>query len=162
VPVIIYNVPGRTGANISADTTLKIANELENVIGIKEASGNFAQCMQILKRRPNEFLVISGDDAISLPLMALGADGVISVIANAFPAEFSEMIQHCLKGNFKKAQEIHFKLIDIIEAIFAEGSPGGIKALLEMKKLCANYFRLPVVGVSKPHYNYIGTLLEGM
>jgi 4-hydroxy-tetrahydrodipicolinate synthase len=160
VPIIIYNVPGRTGGNISADTTLKIANEIENVIGIKEASGNLSQCMQILKNRPKNFLLISGDDALTLPLMSLGADGVISVIANAFPAQFTEMVDLCAKGNFKKASEIHYKLIDIIDALFAEGSPGGIKALLEMKKICNNYFRLPLVGVSKTHYNHIGLLLE--
>lgn len=160
VPVIIYNVPGRTGANINAETTIKIATELENVMGIKEASGNFAQCMKILKNRPAGFLVISGDDALTLPLISLGADGVISVVSNAFPSEFSEMVQYCLKGNFKKAQEIHFRLIDIIDALFAEGSPGGIKAVLEMKKICNNYFRLPVVSVSKTHYNYIGSLVD--
>ena len=162
VPVIVYNVPGRTGANITAETTLKIAKDIENVIGIKEASGNLCQCMQILKNRPKDFLVISGDDLLTLPLMSLGADGVISVVANAFPAEFSEMVQYCLKGNFKKAQENHYKLIDIIDALFAEGSPGGIKAVLEIKKLCSNYFRLPVVGVSKPHYNYLGSLIEDL
>ena len=160
VPVIIYNVPGRTGSNITAETTLKIANELENVIGIKEASGNFSQCMKILKNRPDGFLVISGDDALTLPLISLGADGVISVVSNAFPSEFSEMVQYCFKNNYKKALEIHYRLIDIIDALFAEGSPGGIKAVLEMKKLCSNYFRLPVVGVSKTHYNHIASLLE--
>jgi 4-hydroxy-tetrahydrodipicolinate synthase len=160
VPVIIYNVPGRTGSNINAETTLKIADELENVIGIKEASGNFAQCMKILKHRPAGFLVLSGDDALTLPLISLGADGVISVVSNAFPSEFSEMVQYCLKGNFKKAIEIHYRLLDIIDALFAEGSPGGIKAILEMKKICNNYFRLPVVGVSKTHYNQIASLLE--
>ncbi|NTW31501.1 MAG: 4-hydroxy-tetrahydrodipicolinate synthase [Bacteroidetes bacterium] len=160
LPVIIYNVPGRTGGNISAETTLKIANEIENVIGIKEASGNLSQCMKILKNRPADFLVLSGDDALTLPLMALGADGVISVVSNAFPSEFSEMVQLCSKGNFKKAQEIHYKLIRIIDALFEEGSPGGIKAVLEIKKICNNYFRLPIVGVSKAHYNNIATLLE--
>lgn len=160
VPVIIYNVPGRTGANITADTTLKIANEIENVTAIKEASGNIQQIMQIMMNRPKNFLVISGDDALTLPLMVLGADGVISVVANAFPADFSEMVHQCFKGNFKKAQEIHYKLLNIIEALFAEGSPGGIKAVLEMKKICSNYFRLPVVGISKNHYNYIETLIK--
>ncbi len=160
VPVIMYNVPGRTGSNITAETTLKIAEEIENVIGIKEASGNISQCMQIIKNKPDGFHVISGDDALTLPLMSLGADGVISVVANAFPSEFSEMVQLCIKGNFKKAQEIHFKLIDIIDALFIEGNPGGIKAVLEMKKICSNNFRLPVVGVSKTHYNYLSTLIE--
>lgn len=160
VPVIIYNVPGRTGANITADTTLKIANEIENVIAIKEASGNMQQIMQILMNRPKNFLVISGDDALTLPLMILGADGVISVVANAFPSDFSEMVHQCMNGNYKKAREIHYKLLNIIEALFAEGSPGGIKAVLEMKKICNNYFRLPVVGVSKNHYNYIESLVK--
>lgn len=160
VPVIIYNVPGRTGTNITADTTLKIANEIENVIAIKEASGNLQQIMQIIMNRPKNFLVLSGDDALTLPLMILGADGVISVVANAFPSDFSEMVHQCIKGNYKKAQEIHYKLLNIIEALFAEGSPGGIKAVLEMKKICNNYFRLPVVGVSKNHYNYIEGLVK--
>jgi 4-hydroxy-tetrahydrodipicolinate synthase len=159
VPIIIYNVPGRTGANISADTTLKIANEIENIIAIKEASGNLPQIMQILMRRPKNFLVLSGDDALTLPLMVLGADGVISVVANAFPADFSEMVHQCMNGNYKKAREIHYKLLNIIEALFAEGSPSGIKAVLEMKKICSNYFRLPVVGISRNHYNYLEELI---
>ncbi len=159
LPIIIYNVPSRTGCNITAETTLKIANEIENVIGIKEASGNMDQCMKILKNRPKGFLVISGEDNLTLPLIALGADGVISVFANAFPAEYSEMVQLSLSGHFKKALEIHFKYYDLINALFAEGSPGGIKAVLEQKDLCQNYFRLPIVGVSKTHYNYLGSLL---
>jgi 4-hydroxy-tetrahydrodipicolinate synthase len=162
LPVLLYNVPSRTGSNITAQTALKIAAECENVIGIKEASGNLNQCMQIIKNKPKDFLVISGDDALTLPLIALGADGVISVISNAFPSEFSEMVQHCLKGNFKKALDIHYRLVDMIDAIFAEGSPSGIKAVLEMKKICGNQFRLPVVGVSKPHYNHIAALLENI
>jgi 4-hydroxy-tetrahydrodipicolinate synthase len=158
LPMIIYNVPGRTGSNITAETTLKIANETENIIGIKEASGNLDQCMKIIKNRPKGFLVISGDDNLTLPMIALGADGVISVVANAFPAEFSEMVSLCLAGHFKKALEIHYKFTDIINALFAEGSPGGIKALLDQKGLCKNHFRLPVVGVSKTHYNSISQL----
>lgn len=159
-PLILYNVPGRTGSNISAETTLKIANEIDNVIAIKEASGNIQQISKILMNRPKNFLVISGDDALTFPLMALGADGVISVVANGYPSDFSEMVHQCMKGNFKKAQEIHFKLIDIIDALFTEGSPGGIKAVLEIKKICSNFFRLPIVGVSKNHYNYIEGLVK--
>lgn len=162
LPIIIYNVPSRTGSNITAETTLKIANEIENVIGIKEASGNLDQCMKIIKNRPKGFLVISGDDNLTLPMIALGADGVISVVANAFPHDYSEMVQSSLSGHFKKAQEIHYKLFDIVNALFAEGSPGGIKAVLEQKGLCQNYFRLPIVGVSKTHYNFISSLIESV
>lgn len=160
LPIILYNVPGRTGSNITAETTLKLANEIKNIIGIKEASGNLDQCMKIIKNRPKGFLVISGDDNLTLPMIALGANGVISVVANAFPAEFSEMVNLCLSGHFKKAQELHYKHTDIVNALFAEGSPGGIKALLDQMGLCNNYFRLPIVGVSKTHYNTIAQLVS--
>ena len=123
VPVIIYTVPGRTSSNISAETTLRLAAECRNIVGIKEASGNFDQIFQILKNRPEDFLVISGDDALTLPLLAAGADGVISVVANAFPAEFSEMVRLGRKGDVYKARELHFKLLDFINLIFADGSP---------------------------------------
>lgn len=160
LPLILYNVPGRTGSNVTADTTLNLAKECENIIGIKEASGNLVQCTQIMKYRSKDFLLISGDDALTLPILALGGDGVISVVSNAFPSEFSELVRLCLKGEFRKAAEIQYRLAEIMDALFAEGSPSGVKAFLELKKLCQNYFRLPVVGVSKTHYNYIASLLE--
>lgn len=162
LPIIIYNVPGRTGVNIHAETTLKIANELKNIIGVKEASGNLIQIMEIINNKPKNFLVISGDDALTLPTMALGADGVISVIANAYPKEFSKMISLCLDNKFLEAQTIHYKLLDIINAIFLEGSPAGIKAVLEIKKLIANNLRLPLVPVGKTTYSLISKLIQNL
>lgn len=158
VPIIIYNVPSRTGSNITAETTVKIAQDLKNIIGIKEASGNISQIMQIIKNKPKDFMVISGDDAITLPLIALGASGVISVVANAYPKEFSNLVKLCLKGEFAKALDIQYKLIDIIDAMFVDGSPAGVKAFLEIKKLCVNHCRLPLVSVSKSTYNHITEL----
>lgn len=160
VPVIMYNVPGRTSSNVDAETTLRIAHELPNVIAVKEASGDLAQCSRIIKGKPENFLVISGDDALTLPFMAIGGDGVISVIANAFPAEFSSMVRHCLENNYEKAREIHFKLFDIIEAIYSDGSPSGVKAMLEIKGLAKNNLRLPLVKVNKAVYNLLSNLNE--
>ncbi|MEI6434075.1 MAG: 4-hydroxy-tetrahydrodipicolinate synthase [Bacteroidota bacterium] len=155
VPVILYTVPGRTASNISANTTLRLANECPNIVGIKEASGNFDQIFQVLKNRPKDFLVISGDDGLTLPLIAAGADGVISVTANAYPKEFSDLVQKCLDGDFKSAQSIHYKLIDFTNTLFADGSPAGIKAALEIKNLCSNYLRLPLVPVNQDVYTRI-------
>ena len=153
VPVIIYNVPGRTGVNIAADTTLQLAQECPNIIGIKEASGNIAQVMQILKDKPDKFLVISGDDALTYPMITLGASGVISVIANAFPKEMSSMVRFALKGDLKKALPLHYKMLPLMNAIFEEGNPSGIKALLEIQGKIVNTLRMPLVKVSKPLYN---------
>ncbi len=160
VPVIIYNVPGRTGVDIDSDTTLKIAHEIPNILAVKEASGNLAQCSRIIKDKPEGFLVLSGDDALTLPFMAIGGDGVISVIANAYPAEFSKMVRYCLDNNYEKAREIHHNLLEVIEAIYADGSPSGIKALMEIKGLAKNNLRLPLVKVNKGIYNQLSTLAE--
>lgn len=160
VPVIIYNVPGRTSSNINAETTLKIAHELNNIIGIKEASKDLTQCAAILKDKPKDFLVISGDDSTTLPLISLGGDGVISVIANAYPVEFCSMVKYCLKNEFAKAREIYFQLYELIEAIFADGSPSGIKAVLDIKGLAKNNLRLPLVKVNKGLYNHLSILVE--
>lgn len=149
VPMIIYNVPGRTGVNISVETTLKLANEVESIIGIKEASGNMIQIMQLIKDKPKDFLIISGDDALTMPSICAGADGVISVVANAFPKEFSDMVDFALKGNMLKANELHYKLFDFGNTIFEDGSPAGIKAALEALELCQNNLRLPLVKVNK-------------
>jgi 4-hydroxy-tetrahydrodipicolinate synthase len=162
VPVILYNVPGRTGVNLKAETVIKLASEFENIVAVKEASGNLEQMMQIIKHKPKDFLVISGDDVLALPQIALGAEGVISVTANAFPMEYSEMIQLCLKGNFKKACETQYKLVDIIDLLFIEGSPAGVKAALEIKKLCNNNLRLPLTPISKPAFNNLLTLIENL
>ncbi len=160
LPIILYNVPGRTAVNIKAETTLTLASEFSNIIGIKEASGNLEQMMELLRLRSKDFLVISGDDMLTLPLLALGADGVISVTANAFPKEFSEMVQFGLKGDFKKSREIHFRLFELMTTLFAEGNPSGIKAALEILGLISNNLRLPLVKVEKNIYNQLNLLIQ--
>lgn len=159
VPVILYNVPGRTSVNMTAETTLKLAHDFGNIIAIKEASGNLVQCMEIIRNKPKHFLLISGDDILTFPLLALGAQGVISVTANAFPAEFSEMVRLGLKGEFVKARAIHYRLTGIMEALFADGSPAGIKAALHIMELVPNTLRLPVVKVNREVYNRIQALV---
>lgn len=149
VPVILYNVPGRTASNMLPDTTLQLANDFRNIIGIKEASGNIEQCMKIIKNRPKEFLVISGDDALTLPIAACGGDGVISVVANAFPKAFSEITRLSMKGDMAAARKLHYKLTDIIEQLFADGNPAGIKAALSILKVCPDHVRLPLVNVNE-------------
>ncbi len=149
LPIILYNVPGRTASNMAADTTLKLATDFKNIVAIKEASGNLEQCMKLIKHRPKDFLVISGDDNLTLPMIASGADGVISVVANAYPKDFSEMVRQILAGNVKEAQKLHYKLTDITEQLFADGNPGGIKAVLEMKDICKAHLRLPLVNINK-------------
>ena len=158
VPVIIYNVPGRTGVNILPDTTLQLAQECPNIIGIKEASGNIAQVMQLLKNKPEKFLVISGDDSLTYPMITMGAAGVISVIANAFPKEMSSMVRFAMKGDLKKALPIHYSILPLMNAIFEEGNPAGIKALLEIQGKIVNTLRMPLVKVSKPLYNKLSQL----
>lgn len=160
VPVIIYNVPGRTGINIAASTTIQLAQECPNIIGIKEASGNIAQVMEIIAHKPEHFKVISGDDALTYPMIALGASGVISVAANAFPAEMSQMVKLALKGDWKKALPIHYKLLPLMNAMFEEGNPTGVKALLEIEGHISNNLRLPLVKASKPLYNRLAALYE--
>lgn len=146
-PLMLYNVPGRTGSNMLPETTLRIAEECRNVCGIKEASGNMDQIMQIIRRRPENFLVISGDDALTLPIIAAGGDGVISVAANAFPKLYSEMVRLCLAGHFDDALPIHNAMLEFIRLLFADGSPGGIKAALKLLGICDEYVRLPLVNV---------------
>ena len=158
VPVIMYNVPGRTGVNIAAETTLAIADECPNIAGIKEASGNMSQIMELLRNRKPGFRVISGDDALTYPMLTLGADGVISVIANALPKETSDMVHFALKGDFKHALPLHNRLLPLMHAIFDEGNPTGIKALLETQGLITNILRLPLVKASKQLTNKITTL----
>ena len=148
-PVILYNVPGRTGRNMTADTTLKLANEVENIMGIKEASGDMAQCMEILRDRPAGFLVMSGDDNLALSQMACGMDGVISVAANGFPKAFSDMIRHCLSQNFSSAKKINDTLMPAYQLMFEENNPAGIKAFLHEMGLIQNALRLPLVPLSK-------------
>lgn len=158
VPVIIYNVPGRTGVNLTAETTLTLANECPNIVGIKEASGNLSQIMEILRNRPAGFRVISGDDSLTYPMLAMGADGVISVMANALPKEMSDMVRFAMKGDFKKALPLHFRMLPLMNAIFEEGNPTGIKALLEAQGFITNVLRLPLVKASKQLSNKLATL----
>lgn len=159
LPIILYNVPGRTGSNISADTTLRIAAECENVQGIKEASGNIVQCMHILKNKTHDFLVVSGDDHISLPLIACGAKGVISVVANCFPKDFSNMIRLALKNDFANAQKLHYKLLPAYDLLFVENNPAGVKAFLTELKLIENELRLPLVPLSAPFHQKVKDFL---
>ena len=148
-PIIIYNVPGRTGSNITASTTLRLAEEVEKIQGIKEASGNMVQCMHILKDRPERFLVVSGDDHLALPLVACGMDGVISVAANCFPKEFSEMIRLALHDDLNKARLLHYKCLQGNDLLFAENNPAGVKAFLTEIGIIENVLRLPLVPLSK-------------
>jgi 4-hydroxy-tetrahydrodipicolinate synthase len=160
VPVIMYNVPGRTGVNINADTAVKIASEIDNIAAIKEASGNVEQISQILKNKPEGFHVLSGDDGITLPLLSLGVSGVISVVANAFPEDFSKMVNLCRQDKFKEALPYHFRLVDIISALFEEGNPAGVKAVLTMKGIIQNYLRLPLIPASKKLYDRLERMVN--
>lgn len=162
LPIILYNVPGRTGSNLLPQTTLEIAAKCKNIIGIKEASGNMEQIMYLIQNRNKGFLVISGDDAITMPLIAAGADGVISVIANAYPKQFSTMVRLALQGKIVESRKLHYQLLDLIPLLFAEGSPSGIKYVLSQMGICQNYFRLPVAPVSKKLEQKINTLIKGI
>lgn len=142
--IILYNVPGRTGSNVTWETQLRIARDFKNVLATKEASGNLEQVMKIIKNKPKNFLVISGDDNLTLPILAAGGDGVISVVANAFPASFSEMVRLCLKHKFEAAQKLHYGLLDITDQLFADGNPGGVKFALSLLKKCGPAVRLPL------------------
>ncbi|MBL7730630.1 MAG: 4-hydroxy-tetrahydrodipicolinate synthase [Chitinophagaceae bacterium] len=148
LPIIMYNVPSRTGQSMTAGTQLRIARECKNIFATKEASGDFNLINQLIKNKPDDFMVISGDDPITLHMIAAGAEGLISVVANAYPKEYSDMVRHCLNGDFAKALPLHNKYIDIIASMFAEGSPSGVKAYLHEMGLCQNTFRLPVWPVS--------------
>lgn len=148
LPVILYNVPGRTGSNMKAETTLRIAEACPNVTGVKEASGDLFQMEEIIQHRRDNFYVISGDDGLTLPALALGADGVISVVGNAFPSEFGRMVHQMLFGSVLNAREEHYRLRKLIELLFVEGNPGGIKEVLEHLGICKRHMRLPLVPVS--------------
>ncbi|MBS1620563.1 MAG: 4-hydroxy-tetrahydrodipicolinate synthase [Bacteroidetes bacterium] len=160
LPIIMYNVPSRTGMNISGETQVRIANECKNVFATKEASGDFAQINYILKNKPADFMVISGDDPITLEMIAAGGEGLISVVSNAYPKDYSDMVRLCLAGRFEEAQKLHFKYIDIIASMFAEGSPSGVKAYLSEMGLCENFFRQPVWKVSEKHHQKIRELMK--
>ncbi len=149
-PILLYNVPGRTGRNIDADTILRLAREVDNIAGLKEAGGDMAHCMKILRDKPEDFFVVSGDDALALPQIACGMEGVISVAANAFPKTFSEMVRHALKADLKTAKALNDKLIDAYEIMFAENNPAGVKAFMAAMGLIENTVRLPVTTLSHP------------
>ncbi len=155
LPVILYNVPGRTGSNMTAETTLRLAHDFKNIIAVKEASGNFDQFNQIAKDKPEGFLFISGDDPITLPLISMGAAGVISVVGNALPGMFSTMVRMCLDGKFIEAQPLHFSMLEITKLIFAEGNPAGVKAALKLLEVCGDEVRLPLVKISDATYGKI-------
>lgn len=145
IPVLLYNVPGRTGVNMTAETCLRLAHEFPNIIGVKEASGNFVQIEEIIKNKPDHFQVISGDDGITYPLMTLGARGVISVIGNAFPKEFGKMVRKCLAGDFKGALPLHFQFTELFNLLFVDGNPAGVKCTLNALGMIENELRLPLV-----------------
>jgi 4-hydroxy-tetrahydrodipicolinate synthase len=146
LPLMLYNVPGRTGCNMSADTTLRLAVEqADKILGVKEASGDLEQLTTLLSKRPEDFLVISGDDALTLPMMALGGDGVVSVIGNGYPGMISSLVNAALKGDYETSRKLHYRLSPMVKAIFKEGNPAGIKAAMEIHKYCDNVLRLPLV-----------------
>ncbi len=148
LPIILYNVPGRTGSNMSAETTCKLAHDFKNVIATKEACGNFDQFNQIMRDKPADFLLISGDDPIAMPMIAIGSVGVISVIGNALPKQLSDMINLCLKGEFASALSAHLSLLEITRLMFSEGNPAGVKATLKQLGICEDVVRLPLVKAS--------------
>lgn len=149
-PLILYNVPGRTGRNMATTTTLRLAHEVQNIIGVKEASGDMQQCMDILRGRPDGFLVLSGDDALALPQLACGMDGVISVAANAYPQLFSNMVRACCSGDFSTARSFNNQLMPAYDLMFEENNPAGVKAFLHHLGIIQNVVRLPLVPLSKP------------
>jgi 4-hydroxy-tetrahydrodipicolinate synthase len=160
LPLIIYNVPGRTSCNVSADTCLELAHECDNIVAVKEASGDMTQIMKIIKGKPENFNVISGDDMLTIPIIAAGGTGVISVLGNAFPAQCTEIVSNALKNNFKTARETQFRFLEMIELLFIEGNPAGVKAMMNIMNLCNNTLRLPLVTVSRSTYSRIQKAIE--
>ena len=160
LPVILYNVPGRTGVNMTAETTLRLAHEFENIIGIKEASGNISQMDEIIKNKPSDFMVISGDDGITFPLITLGAVGVISVIGNAFPKEFSRMVRLAREGSYDRALMIHHRFTELFNLLFVDGNPAGVKCVLHAMGMIENELRLPLVPTRLTTYERIRRVLS--
>lgn len=160
LPIIAYNVPGRTGVNMVAETTLRLANECQNVIAVKEASGNLTQITHILKNRPKNFLVISGDDNLTFPMITMGANGVISVVAQAIPKTYSDMVRLAISGKFQEACKLHFQMYEFVEALFLDGSPAGVKAALHAVGICENELRLPLVAVKTGVYQSINEMMK--
>ena len=145
LPLILYNVPGRTSSNMTSETTLRLAFDFANIIAVKEASGDMEQIMEIIAKKPIDFKVLSGDDAITLPIILMGGDGVISVLGQALPKDFSSMVKYGLKGDLKASKELHYKILSFVEPLFVEGNPAGIKTLLNLLGICKQEVRLPLV-----------------
>lgn len=162
LPVILYNVPGRTGVNMTAETTLRLAREFSNIVGVKEASGNITQMDDIIKNKREDFMVISGDDGITFPLITLGAVGVISVIGNAFPKEFAKMVRLALGGDFEKALLIHHRFTELFSLLFVDGNPAGVKCLLNAMGYIENELRLPLVPTRITTYEKIRRVLDSL
>lgn len=160
LPIILYNVPGRTGSNMHPETVIRLANDFENIIGIKEAAGDIVQAMKLIKNKPKDFVVISGDDMLTLPMVLAGGSGVISVIGQGFPKEFSAMVRYGLRGDLDQANHLHFQLMDIIELIFEQGNPAGIKAVFEYLGLCNDVVRLPLVEATADLKQRIGNYIS--
>ena len=160
IDIILYNVPGRTSKNIEPETTLRLANDFENIIAVKEAGNKVAQYLQLIKNKPNDFLVISGDDDLALGIALAGGSGVISVIGQAFPKEFSEMVRLGIQGNAKEAYKFHFRLMDVTNYIFEENNPAGIKAVLQSLGFCGDNVRLPLVPATQQLKDKISTFIE--
>ena len=160
LPIVLYNVPGRTGVNMTAETTLRLARDFDNIIAIKEASGNITQMDDIIKHKPESFDVISGDDGITFPLITLGAVGVISVIGNAFPREFSRMTRLALAGDYQNALTIHHKFTELFKLLFVDGNPAGVKAMLSMMGMIKNRLRLPLVPTRITTYEQMRQILD--
>ena len=160
LPIILYNVPARTGSHMEAETVLRLANDCKNIIGVKEASGVIFNSMKIIRNKPEGFLVISGDDILNLPIIASGGDGIISVIANAFPKDYSNMVKAALIGDFKTAQQLHYKYFDMVHYMFVDGNPPGIKATLKILGICGDTVRLPLVNVTSATYQALEKLIK--
>jgi len=160
LPIIVYNVPGRTASNISAETTVRMANDFENIVAVKEASGDMDQIMKIIKNKPSDFVVLSGDDGLTLPMIHMGAEGVISVIGQSHPKEYSDMVSFGLSGNQEIANQLHNKLYDFYVPLYAEGNPVGVKACLELLGICKSQVRLPLVEASDAIKNELKSLMN--
>lgn len=160
LPIILYNVPGRTSSNMTADTTLRLANDFDNIIAVKEASGDMDQIMKIIQDRPEGFLVISGDDGLTLPMIHMGAEGVISVIGQAYPREYSDMVRYALVGNKAMANELHYQLYPIYGPLYVDGNPAGIKAVLKVMGICGDAVRLPLVNVQTETYKELEAFIQ--
>jgi 4-hydroxy-tetrahydrodipicolinate synthase len=160
LPIILYNVPGRTASNMAADTTMRLANDFENIVAVKEASGNMDQIMNIIKNKPSDFVVLSGDDGLTLLMIHMGAEGVISVIGQSHPKQYSDMVSFGMSGNKKIANQLHYSLYDYYGPLYAEGNPTGVKACLELLGICKSVVRPPLVGASDAIKNKLKSLMK--